>query len=208
MAILHGPDVLSDHLKLCQSSAKVRTVTPKRAELSGFWGVFFSSYLRGVSHRDRQPPCRFSKFRVVEAGESKPQPSFRRIGRRGKRIRRQILDVLLTGLQSLPPDQVEAAKLDGANARQIFFHITLPHLTRLMQIIVVIETIFIIQVFGEIYTATGGGPGLSTSNIPYLLYAKAFFEYDIGLASASAVVAVIVVNIVSIGVLRLVGHGR
>ena len=116
--------------------------------------------------------------------------------------------VLLTGLQSLPPDQVEAAKLDGANARQIFFHITLPHLTRFMQIIVVIETIFIIQVFGEIYTATGGGPGLSTSNIPYLLYAKAFFEYDIGLASASAVVAVIVVNIVSIGVLRLVRHGR
>lgn len=116
--------------------------------------------------------------------------------------------ILLTGLQSLPQDQIEAARLDGAEAVSLFRYITLPHLRRFVQLIATLETIFVIQVFGEIYTATGGGPGTSTSNIPYLLYAKGFFEYNVGAASATAVVAVILVNLVSLGVIRSLGSVR
>jgi sorbitol/mannitol transport system permease protein len=112
--------------------------------------------------------------------------------------------ILLTGLQSLPEEQVEAARIDGAGPLAVFRHITVPHLRQFLRLIVVMETIFVIQVFGEIYTATGGGPGTATSTIPYLLYSKAFLEYDIGLASAAGVVAVIAVNLMAAAMMRLV----
>ncbi len=113
--------------------------------------------------------------------------------------------ILLTGLQSLPSDQIEAASIDGAGPWTMFRFIILPHMTRAIEVTVLLETIFILQIFGEIVVTTSGGPGTATTNLPYFLYQKAFQEYNIGTASAAGVIAVVIANIMASFVLRLVG---
>ncbi|WP_424949892.1 carbohydrate ABC transporter permease [Deinococcus sp.] len=114
--------------------------------------------------------------------------------------------ILLTGLQSLPDDQIEAARLDGANPWQEFRHIVLPHWTQALEVVVLLETISVLQTYGEIYASTSGGPGVATTNLPYFIYQKAFAEYNIGVASAAGVIAVILTNILAIFMLRLISR--
>lgn len=116
--------------------------------------------------------------------------------------------ILLTGLQSLPDDQLEAARLDGASPLQEFQHIVLPHWTQAIQVVVLMETIALLQVYGEIYGSTSGGPGVATTNLPYFIYQKAFAEYNIGLASAAGVITVILTNILAVYLLRMIGRSR
>ncbi|AJD50444.1 MULTISPECIES: carbohydrate ABC transporter permease [Thalassospira] len=113
--------------------------------------------------------------------------------------------ILLTALQSLDRDQKEAAQMDGAGPVSIFFYITLPHLSRAITVVVLIETIFLLTVFAEIFVTTGGGPGLATTNIAFLVYTQALLQYDIGGASAGGIVAVVLANIVAIFLIRLIG---
>ncbi|WP_243454970.1 sugar ABC transporter permease [Meiothermus sp. CFH 77666] len=114
--------------------------------------------------------------------------------------------LILTGLQSLSREQLEAAKIDGANAWQEFRFIIVPHLAQTLSVVVMLETIFLLTIFAEIYASTSGGPGLATTTLPYLIYLKAFGEYRIGVAAAGAVFAVILANIVAIFVLRMIGR--
>ena len=113
--------------------------------------------------------------------------------------------ILLTALQSLDRDQKEAAQMDGAGPLSIFFYITLPHLSRAITVVVLIETIFLLTVFAEIFVTTGGGPGLATTNIAFLVYTQALLQFDVGGASAGGIVAVILANIVAIFLIRLIG---
>jgi len=113
--------------------------------------------------------------------------------------------ILLTALQSLDRDQKEAAQMDGAGPVAIFFYITLPHLSRAITVVVLIETIFLLTVFAEIFVTTGGGPGLATTNIAFLVYTQALLQFDVGGASAGGIVAVILANIVAIFLIRLIG---
>ena len=113
--------------------------------------------------------------------------------------------ILLTSLQSLDEDQKEAAEMDGAGAFATFFYITLPHLARPITIVILIETIFLLTVFAEIYVTTGGGPGLATTNIAFLIYSQALIQFDVGAASAGGLVAVVLANIVAIFLVRMVG---
>jgi sorbitol/mannitol transport system permease protein len=113
--------------------------------------------------------------------------------------------ILLTALQSLDRDQKEAAQMDGAGPLSIFFYITLPHLSRAITVVILIETIFLLSVFAEIFVTTGGGPGLDTTNIAFLVYTQALLQYDVGGASAGGIVAVILANIVAIFLVRLIG---
>tara|TARA_Y100000782_G_scaffold89569_1_gene97705 strand:- start:8688 stop:9470 length:783 start_codon:yes stop_codon:yes gene_type:complete len=113
--------------------------------------------------------------------------------------------ILLTALQSLDRDQKEAAQMDGAGPISIFFYITLPHLSRAITVVVLIETIFLLTVFAEIFVTTGGGPGLATTNIAFLVYTQALLQFDVGGASAGGIVAVILANIVAIFLIRLIG---
>ena len=112
--------------------------------------------------------------------------------------------VLLTGLQSLPEEQLEAVRLDGANKWHEFRHIVIPHLGQVLYVVVMLESIFFLTKFAEIYTTTGGGPGTATINLPYYIYQGTFFQSDIGVSSAGAVAAVILANIFAIFLIRFV----
>jgi sorbitol/mannitol transport system permease protein len=113
--------------------------------------------------------------------------------------------ILLTALQSLSQEQREAADMDGAGPIDKFRYITLPHLARPITIVILIETIFLLTVFAEIFVTTGGGPGLQTTNLAFLIYSEALIQYDIGLASAGGLVAVVLANLVAIVLMRIVG---
>ena len=113
--------------------------------------------------------------------------------------------IILTALQSLDREQREAAEMDGAGPVSIFFHITLPHLARALTVVTLIETIFLLSVFAEIYVTTGGGPGTASTNLPFLIYIQALLQYDVGSASAGGVVAIILANIVAVFLIRMIG---
>jgi sorbitol/mannitol transport system permease protein len=114
--------------------------------------------------------------------------------------------ILLTALQSLDEEQKEAAEMDGAGTLSTFVYITLPHLARPITVVILIETIFLLTVFAEIFVTTGGGPGLETTNIAFLVYAQALIQYDVGGASAGGLVAVVIANIVAFFLVRMVGR--
>jgi sorbitol/mannitol transport system permease protein len=114
--------------------------------------------------------------------------------------------ILLTALQSLDQEQKEAAEMDGTPPLSFFFYIVLPHLARAITVVILIETIFLLNVFAEILVTTGGGPGTQTTNIPFLVYAQALLQFDIGGASAGGIVAVILANIVAFFLVRMVGR--
>jgi len=111
--------------------------------------------------------------------------------------------ILLTALQSLDVDQKEAAQLDGAGPIRIFFYIVLPHLKRAITVVIMIETIFLLSVFAEIFTTTAGGPGTETTNLTYLVYSIGLQQFDIGIASAGGIFAVVLANIVSFFLVRM-----
>jgi sorbitol/mannitol transport system permease protein len=114
--------------------------------------------------------------------------------------------ILLTALQSLDQEQKEAAEMDGAPAISYFFYIVLPHLARAITVVILIQTIFLLNVFAEIRVTTGGGPGLQTTNIPFLVYAQALLQFDVGGASAGGIVAVVLANIVAFFLVRMIGR--
>jgi sorbitol/mannitol transport system permease protein len=113
--------------------------------------------------------------------------------------------ILLTALQSLDEDQKEASEMDGANFLNRFIYIILPHLARAITVVILIETIFLLGIFAEIFVTTQGGPGSASTNLPFLIYVQALLNYDVGGASAGGVVAVILANIVAIFLIRIVG---
>jgi sorbitol/mannitol transport system permease protein len=114
--------------------------------------------------------------------------------------------ILLTALQSLDEEQKEAAEMDGAGAVSTFFYITLPHLARPITVVILIETIFLLTVFAEIFVTTGGGPGLQTTNLAFLIYQAALLQFDVGSASAGGLVAVVIANILAFFLVRIVGR--
>jgi sorbitol/mannitol transport system permease protein len=114
--------------------------------------------------------------------------------------------ILLTAVQSLDHEQKEAARMDGAGVFAQFFFITLPHLSRAIGVVIMIETIFLLTVFAEIFVTTSGGPGNATTNLAFLIYARALLQYDIGGASAGGVVAIILANIVAFFLVRSIAR--
>jgi sorbitol/mannitol transport system permease protein len=114
--------------------------------------------------------------------------------------------ILLTALQSQDEEQKEAAEMDGAGALSTFIYLTLPHLARPITVVILIETIFLLMVFAEIFVTTGGGPGLQTTNIAFLIYSQALIQFDVGSASAGGLVAVVIANIVAFFLVRIVGR--
>ena len=98
---------------------------------------------------------------------------------------------LLAGLQGIPSDLYEAAMMDGANARQQFWSITLPQLMPVIKSIAMLDFIWTMQVFALVWMTTGGGPIHATEMLSTYTYKLAFSSYKFSLASASAVIILI-----------------
>ena len=114
--------------------------------------------------------------------------------------------ILLTALQSLSSEELEAAEMDGASWIGRFWYIMLPHLARAITVVVLIQTIFLLGIFGEILVTTNGGPGNASTTLPYLIYKEALLDFDAGTAAAGGVVAVILANIVAFFLMRAIGR--
>lgn len=116
--------------------------------------------------------------------------------------------ILLAGLQSLSNDQIEAAQIDGAGPVVLFRSIVLPHLQRYIELAVLMETLFILSVFGVIFVTTSGGPGIQTTNLSFGIYKEAFERWDIGESSAMGIYAIILANIVVMLFVRVLRRGQ
>jgi sorbitol/mannitol transport system permease protein len=116
--------------------------------------------------------------------------------------------ILLAGLQSLDHEQIEAARIDGAGGWLLFRFIILPHLRRYIELAVLMETLFVLSIFGEIFVTTSGGPGIQTTNLSYGIFQEAFQRWNIGRASALGIYAIILANIVMIFFVRVLRRGQ
>ena len=114
--------------------------------------------------------------------------------------------ILLTAMQSLDREQIEAARMDGAKPIARFRHIIVPHLARPITVVVMIETIFLLGIFAEILVTTSGGPGDASTNLVYLVYKTALLQFDVGGGSAGGIVAVVLANVVAIFLVRTVAR--
>ena len=110
--------------------------------------------------------------------------------------------ILLAGLQSRPLDVIEAAKVDGANAWDIFRFMTLPHMRQYLELGGLLGSIYVVQNFDAVFTITSGG--LGTANLPYTIYETFYNAQDYGRASAAGVVVVIGTIIIATFALRTV----
>ncbi len=111
--------------------------------------------------------------------------------------------ILLTAIQSLDRDQLEAAEMDGAGALSRFRHIIVPHLSRAITIVILIQTIFLLAIFAQIFVTTQGSFG--TRTLTYLIYQRVLESQNVGLGSAGGVYAIILANIVALFLMRIVG---
>ncbi|MFP3384003.1 MULTISPECIES: carbohydrate ABC transporter permease [Tritonibacter] len=111
--------------------------------------------------------------------------------------------ILLTAMQSLDSEQLEAAEMDGASPLARFGYIVLPHLGRAITVVVLIQTIFLLSIFAEIFVTTQGAFG--TRTLTYLIFQRVLESQNIGLGSAGGVYAIILANIVAAFLMRIVG---
>jgi sorbitol/mannitol transport system permease protein len=112
--------------------------------------------------------------------------------------------LVLAGLQSQPKDILEAASCDGARPVSIFRELTLPHLRRYIELGVVLGAIYVVNDFDAVYMMTQGGPGISSANLPFYIYQRAFLGFQVGQAAVMGVVVVIATIIVFTFALRLI----
>ena len=112
--------------------------------------------------------------------------------------------ILLTAIQSLDREQLEAAEIDGAQPLARFVHIILPHLSQAITIVILIQTIFMLSIFAEIFVTTQGSFG--TRTLTYLIFQRVLESQNVGLGSAGGVYAIILANIVALFLMRIVGR--
>ena len=113
--------------------------------------------------------------------------------------------ILLTALQSLDREQLEASEMDGASAWSRFWYIIIPHMTRSITVVILIQTIFLLGVYAEILVTTNGGPGTASLNLPFLVYLSSIVDNDVGMGAAGGVIAIILANIVAFFLMRAIG---
>lgn len=111
--------------------------------------------------------------------------------------------ILLTAIQSLDSEQREAAEMDGAGPLGRFYFIIVPHLSRAITVVILIQTIFLLSVFAEIFVTTAGAFG--TKTLTYLIFQRVLESQNVGLGSAGGVYAIILANIIAIFLMRIVG---
>ncbi|WP_299879570.1 carbohydrate ABC transporter permease [uncultured Cocleimonas sp.] len=113
--------------------------------------------------------------------------------------------IFITALQSMDREQLEASRMDGATYFQQLRFLYLPHMARSIAVVIMIEVIFLLSVFAEIFTTTSGGPGTESTNLAFLIFQEALMNFDVGAASAGAIFAIILANVVAIILIRMIG---
>jgi multiple sugar transport system permease protein len=111
--------------------------------------------------------------------------------------------VLLAGLQAIPQEPYEAARIDGSSAWQTFRFITLPLLKPALLIALLLRTMDLLRVFDQIFILTEGGPGFATETVSLYIYRAAFRFFDFGYAAAMSFILLIITNLISAGYIRL-----
>jgi len=112
--------------------------------------------------------------------------------------------VSLAGLEMLPKEPLEAAIVDGANAVQRFFYVTLPLLSKLLVLVFLIRAADVIRIFDSIYAMTKGGPGMSTMVFGLYIYQEGFSYFNTSYASAvSIIIMVFVCGLILLGQKKL-----
>ncbi len=106
--------------------------------------------------------------------------------------------MLLAGMQTIPGELYEAAKVDGAGAIRSFFRITLPNLKSVILIILLFRTMGALRIFDIIFGITGGGPSNSTATLLYQAYKYLFGDMNFGLGSALSTVITLLILFFSI----------
>jgi sorbitol/mannitol transport system permease protein len=117
-----------------------------------------------------------------------------------------VMLVILAGLQAVPDEVIEAARVDGARPFATFWLIVFPLLRKAYEIALLFGTIFIFQTFAEIYVTTSGGPGVSTNTLPYYTYRTALNSFQIGQAATLGVIGVVVAILAARGMVRLMAE--
>jgi polyol transport system permease protein len=113
--------------------------------------------------------------------------------------------ILLAGLQSMPSDVIEAAKVDGATPFGIFRQLTLSHLRPYMELGILLGTIYLIQVYDQIAVMTGGGPG--STNVPYFVFQRSIGGgWEFGRASSYSIVVVLASIVIATVALRVLSN--
>jgi len=101
---------------------------------------------------------------------------------------------LYAGLLSIPSDLIEAARLDGASAATIFWRIRLPLIMKTAVIVLILRFMQLFNTFDLVLVLTRGGPGTSSRTLGYTLYQQGLIDFNIGMASATTWLVVIVIN--------------
>jgi multiple sugar transport system permease protein len=114
--------------------------------------------------------------------------------------------ILLAGLQSIPSDLYEAARVDGASALQRFAQVTLPMLAPILAVVSILTVAGYFQLFAEPYVMTQGGPLQSTVSVLYFMYEEGFKWWNLG--NASAVAFMLFLLIFAVTLLQMRGAGR
>lgn len=105
--------------------------------------------------------------------------------------------LLMAGMQGIPDQLYESARVDGASWREAEWHVTLPLLRRPIALSLIISVVGSFLAFNQFYIMTQGGPGTSTVSVVMAIYDTAFTQFNIGLASAMSVVLVIIVGLIT-----------
>ena len=111
--------------------------------------------------------------------------------------------ICAAGLKALPQDCIQAALVDGATPRQIFWKIVLPLIKPVLVIVVMMRFTDAFKVFDTIYVMTNGGPGTATEMLPNFIYKQGLKYYDAGYAAALAIVFVLVMALITLFFLNL-----
>jgi len=119
-----------------------------------------------------------------------------------------VMLILLAGLQSIPQDIMEAARVDGASRMQAFRKITFPLLIPSITVAMIFETIFKLRVFDIIITLTGGGPGKSTTPLGVLIQRNYFQSFEAGYSAAISVVLLVFGGLISTLYIKLVSRAE
>jgi multiple sugar transport system permease protein len=106
--------------------------------------------------------------------------------------------IILAGLQSIPEEIYEAASVDGAGARHVFFGITLPLLVPYLFLAALLRSVDAFKIFDKVYALTGGGPGQATETLSMYVYRLGFKFFDVGAASAAAIIMVVISGLLAL----------